>query len=234
VNDKIVKATETTQSSSSAEIAERVMMHGDLSKLSQQERVAYYMATCKSLGLNPLTRPFDYISLNGKLTLYAKKDATDQLRRIYEISIDALEVSFQDELIIVNVRGHNKDGRTDAEVGVVKKSDMRGDIANAIMKASTKAKRRLTLSICGLGFLDETEVETIPGARVMPASEVAPIPYDQARQAVVKTKGGERFLGELTAEELQKVVENSKTPDLIEAAKVVLEHDFGFVEPPAN
>ena len=33
------------------------------------------------------------------------------------------------------------------------------------MKAETKAKRRVTLSICGLGMLDETEVETIPGAR---------------------------------------------------------------------
>jgi hypothetical protein len=29
------------------------------------------------------------------------------------------------------------------------------------MKAETKAKRRVTLSICGLGFLDETEVETL-------------------------------------------------------------------------
>jgi hypothetical protein len=30
------------------------------------------------------------------------------------------------------------------------------------MKAETKAKRRVTLSICGLGLLDETEVETVP------------------------------------------------------------------------
>jgi hypothetical protein len=36
--------------------------------------------------------------------------------------------------------------------------------ANAMMKAETKAKRRVTLSICGLGMLDETEVESIPEA----------------------------------------------------------------------
>ncbi|MBL0320753.1 MAG: hypothetical protein IPP74_15870 [Alphaproteobacteria bacterium] len=30
----------------------------------------------------------------------------------------------------------------------------------------TKAKRRLTLSLCGLGWLDETEVETIRDARL--------------------------------------------------------------------
>jgi hypothetical protein len=33
-----------------------------------------------------------------------------------------------------------------------------------MMKAETKAKRRVTLSICGLGMLDETEVADIPGA----------------------------------------------------------------------
>src|SRR5690606_24912460 len=37
-------------------------------------------------------------------------------------------------------------------------------LANAYMKAETKAKRRVTLSICGLGWLDETETETIPDA----------------------------------------------------------------------
>jgi hypothetical protein len=40
--------------------------------------------------------------------------------------------------------------------------------ANAMMKAETKAKRRVTLSICGLGMLDETEVETIPSAQPNP------------------------------------------------------------------
>ncbi len=39
--------------------------------------------------------------------------------------------------------------------------------ANLMMKAVTKAKRRVTLSICGLGMLDETEVVTIPGAEIV-------------------------------------------------------------------
>ena len=41
-------------------------------------------------------------------------------------------------------------------------------MANARMKALTKAKRRLTLSLCGLGMLDETEVVSIPGAQQFP------------------------------------------------------------------
>jgi hypothetical protein len=39
------------------------------------------------------------------------------------------------------------------------------DLVNARLKAVTKAKRRVTLSICGLGFLDETEVDSIRQAR---------------------------------------------------------------------
>lgn len=149
----------------SAAVMERVMIVGDLAQLTPQERVSYYGAVCKSVGLNPLTKPFEYITLNGKLTLYARKDATDQLRRIQNVSIGKPEITFQDDLIIVAVEAHDGQGRTDSDVGVVKKGDMRGDAANALMKAITKAKRRVTLSICGLGWLDETEVETIPDAR---------------------------------------------------------------------
>jgi hypothetical protein len=37
--------------------------------------------------------------------------------------------------------------------------------ANAMMKAETKAKRRLTLSMAGLGMLDESEIDSINGAQ---------------------------------------------------------------------
>ena len=69
------------------ETLEKVLIQGDLSKLSSQERLFYYNRVCTSLGLNPLTKPFDYITLNGKLTLYAKRDCTDQLRKLHDISI---------------------------------------------------------------------------------------------------------------------------------------------------
>jgi hypothetical protein len=36
-----------------------------------------------------------------------------------------------------------------------------------MMKATTKAKRRATLSICSVGVMDETELETIPEAQPM-------------------------------------------------------------------
>ena len=154
---------------------EQVIIGGDLSKLSPSQRVQYYRIVCESLGLNPLTKPFDYIVLNGKLTLYAKKDCTDQLRSLKSVSIDDVDLKEVGDNFIVKVKGHDASGRSDVEIGVVRKSDMQGNTANAQMKAVTKAKRRLTLSLCGLGWLDETEVETIPDAKPVVVSETGEI-----------------------------------------------------------
>jgi hypothetical protein len=158
-----------------AQLMESVLLGGDLSKLSPAQRVSYYNKVCSSMGLNPLTKPFDYINLNGKLTLYARKDATDQLRKINGVSIDDVDIVETEKQFIVKVKGHDRDGRADVEVGVVNKTDMRGDTANAQMKAVTKGKRRLTLSLCGLGWLDETEVQTIPDARPVAVAETGEI-----------------------------------------------------------
>lgn len=145
---------------------EQVVINGDLSRLQPPQRLAYYKSVCDSLGLNPLTRPFDYITLNGKLTLYAKRDATDQLRKIHRVSITKLERELSDDVYTVVAYAQDKDGRTDTAIGAVSVANLKGEArANAIMKAETKSKRRVTLSIVGLGWLDETEVDTIPNAK---------------------------------------------------------------------
>lgn len=172
------------------ELLEKVVVTGDLSKLTPKERLSYYRAVCESVGLNPLTRPFDYIVLNGRLTLYARKDATDQLRRIHGISITitSRELLKEAGLYVVTARARTKDGREDESIGAVSIVGLKGDaLANALMKAETKAKRRVTLSIAGLGMLDESEIETIPDARpaetveaeaVSPARAVEPVPSE--------------------------------------------------------
>ena len=157
-------------------VLERVLVSGDLAGLSESQRLEYYRAVCESLGLNPLTRPFEYLRLNGKLVLYATRAAADQLRAIHGISIVDVRVEYKDDMIVVTVRGRDKSGREDVEVGVVSTVGLRGDAqANAFMKALTKAKRRLTLSLAGLGWLDETETESIPGAQRVSEPQLAPV-----------------------------------------------------------
>jgi hypothetical protein len=152
------------QTKSDAATIEDVLVRGDLKDLTETQRTMYYLQVCQSLGLNPKTRPFDYIVLNGKLTLYARRDAADQLRKINGISIqvvptaDGKYLSVTGNLLSVHVRATDKTGRTDEDFGVVPFRGGADEIAaNTIMKAITKAKRRVTLSISGLGFLDETE-----------------------------------------------------------------------------
>jgi len=71
-----------------------------------------------------------------------------------------------DDLYIVKAKARDKYGRSDESTGAVVIGNLKGEMkANAIMKAETKAKRRVTLSICGMGWADETEVQSIPGAR---------------------------------------------------------------------
>lgn len=160
--------TQAIQRAETGTIIERVIVVGDLAKIQPQERVQYYNAVCESCGLNPLTRPFEYIQLNGKLTLYARKDATDQLRALHDVSVKIVGKDLTEDLYVVTARATKPGGREDESIGAVPLGSLRGEArANALMKAETKAKRRVTLSICGLGFLDETEVASVPEARTV-------------------------------------------------------------------
>jgi hypothetical protein len=153
-----------------ADIMESVLIKGDLAQLTPQERVAYYNAVCKSIGVNPLTQPLAYMNLQGKLSLYAKRDCADQLRRLRNVSIEIVSQGLNDDLYSVHVQATDGTGRKDEDLGVVPlPASAKGEFrANMILKAVTKAKRRVTLSICGLGFLDETEVDDIPDAKIEP------------------------------------------------------------------
>jgi len=176
----------------SVEGVEDALLDGDLSNLTPQQRLDYYEKVCESVGLNPLTKPFEYIRLNGQLTLYAKRDAAEQLRAVHGISITDLEENWRDSLCIFRAYAKTEGGRTDVATGAVDTSRSSGqDLANDIMKAETKAKRRVTLSLAGLGWLDETEVSDIPDQ----ATEEVSVDYDTGE---VKTRKAEQWYQQAT------------------------------------
>jgi len=176
-----------------SDIMEQVIVKGDLAKLTPDERVRYYGEICRSMGLNPLTQPFAFIVLNGKLTLYALRACTDQLRQLKGISLEIVSKEVTDEILTVHVRARDNNGRTDEDLGAVSfPATLRGEArANAELKAVTKAKRRATLSICGLGWLDETEVEDIPTAAKRPAPPAANVmlPLDNYDEETGELRG---------------------------------------------
>ena len=143
---------------------EQVVMSGDLAQLSPSERLGYYKNVCESLGLNPLTKPFQYIRLNNKLTLYASKDCTEQLARIHGLTITISEGKVMDDIYVVKAMAGDGNRAASAN-GAVFIGNLTGENkANAFMKAETKASRRAVLRLVGLGWLDESEADSIPGA----------------------------------------------------------------------
>jgi len=174
---------------------ERVIINGDLSSLSSVEKVMHYKHVCESLGLNPLTKPFEYITLQGKMTLYPKRDCTDQLRKINGISIMIVSrgMSEDGQSYEVVARAIDRTGRYDEDIGTVSIANLKGDQrSNAIMKAETKAKRRVTLAICGLGWLDETETSDIPNA-VSSTENIIPSVAAEVRCLLSETKEKEAY-----------------------------------------
>jgi hypothetical protein len=148
-----------------SEAIELALVEGDLSRLTPAERLGYFRQVCESMGLNPLTKPLEYLRLNGKLVLYATKNATDQLRSLRKVSVVITSREIVDDLVVVTARASLPDGRTDESIGAIPIAGLRGEAkANALMKCETKARRRATLALCGLSVLDESELDTIPGA----------------------------------------------------------------------
>ena len=151
----------------SVNIANQLILQGDLSKLSANDKVRYYNGYCERMGLDPFTKPFDILRLNGREVLYCTRSGTQQLNKLHKVShlITSRDTNAEAGVYIVTSKASLPDGRCTESIGAVNIAGLKGEAyANAIMKAETKAKRRATLDLLGLGVLDESEAETIPNA----------------------------------------------------------------------
>jgi hypothetical protein len=215
------------------EVLESVAVSGDLSGLTAAQRLAYYQAVCRSLGLNPLTKPFEYLTLNGKLRLYALRDCADQLRRLHGISIHIVSRERLQDIYVVTARAKDKTGREDESTGAVALGSLKGDaLANTLMKAETKAKRRVTLSLAGLGWLDETELATIPGVTVgepktQDSPGIAAISSNGASASPPASPGPEGFSPDADKNPPDAT---RLTADQARTLKALVQQAFGFAE----
>jgi hypothetical protein len=185
-------AVVTSETDVTPELLEKLVIGGDLSELTTPQRLEYYAALCRSLHLNPLSRPFQYLNLNGKLVLYATRDCGDQIRYQKHMSVRIVSREQIGEVYVVTAQGTLPDGRSDESTGAVFVGKVSGDaLANLLMKAETKAKRRVTLALAGLGFLDESEVEGIPriiqpATRPLTSAPPPPAPTSAPAEAIAE------------------------------------------------
>jgi hypothetical protein len=151
-----------------ASALEHVLATGDLAQFAPKQRIAYYLHICHRLGIASESRPFDWLTLDGKLVLYPNKSCTEQLRRQHQISVKLTRREIVGDLYVVEVEGSRPNGQTDFASKYVPLRDGRGnrlagrDLANAFAKCETGAKRRLTLSMIGLAAVpDLDDVEKV-------------------------------------------------------------------------
>ena len=171
--------------SQAAALFETLVLHGDLSKMTQEQRIQYYKLVCERVGLDPYQKPFDLINLSGKLTLYANKTCTAQLTSIRGLRVAIVAREVIGDQYVVTARCETPTGSYSEDIGAVTIGGMRGDAAsNAMKKAATQAKRRAILSACGLGMLDEEEVVQVQGAERIELPPIKPANTPEQDEAI--------------------------------------------------
>jgi hypothetical protein len=150
-----------TQSNLSPQILETVLLTGDLSRLNPQQKLSYYRDYCVRLGLDPVTRPFDVLRLNGKEIMYCGRSGAAQLNKIHKVSHEIVNREKFEDIYVVTAKA-SANGRSTESTGAVVLGSLKGEaLCNAMMKAETKAKRRASLDLLGLGIMDESELDTL-------------------------------------------------------------------------
>ena len=151
-----------------------LVLNGDLSRLKPAQKVEYYQAFCNRVGLDPATQPFRLLTLNGKQILYCDRGGTAQLNKRHEVSHKIVERKREEDIYSVIANASTPDGRQTESIGAVSVMGLKGEaLANAMMKAETKAKRRSTLDLLGLGMLDESEIGSLPPGAIQANEAVA-------------------------------------------------------------
>jgi hypothetical protein len=156
-------------------IISSVILSGDLSKLSATDKVQYFNGYCERLGLDPFTQPFQILRLNGKEILYLTRAGAQQLNKLHSVSHEIVSRNIHEAASTYEViaRASLPDGRHTESIGAVTIANLKGEAyCNALMKAETKAKRRATLDLLGLGLLDESEVASIVTQEPVMASKM--------------------------------------------------------------
>jgi hypothetical protein len=139
-----------------------VLGTGDLSRLTNDERVAFYLEKCRRAGIDSLSRPFQWIEFKETnesppvLTLYLKPSGAAQILRTHRVSFHFVKKEVVGELFKVEVEGREADGRVGYATKYVPLTGKYGKLggwhlANAFMAAESGALRRLCVLMFGEG-----------------------------------------------------------------------------------
>jgi hypothetical protein len=135
----------------------------------------YLRDVSEFIGLDPDLNGLDAIWMPNEsgtgqsLAVYARRGTAEILRNKLGVDVDELADHMVSGSIVFIAKGHNKDGRKEQAVGSKSIKGLEGKLLDdAIMTASTRALRRLTMQFTTLGILDESEVNAVKGETITP------------------------------------------------------------------
>jgi hypothetical protein len=151
----------------------------NLSDMTNEQREEHKIRVCNTIGLDPALGLLDYFWIpqeNGfsNLVLYAKRGAAEILREKHNIIVTKLSREDGPGFVCFTAEGVNKLGRAEIAIGSSATDGLKGEkLASAVMTASTRALRRLTMQFAGCGVLDESEIRGLPADNNPPAASQA-------------------------------------------------------------
>ncbi|MBT9258254.1 MAG: hypothetical protein KM310_00650 [Clostridiales bacterium] len=129
-------------------------------------------------GLDPDSEPFRWIRVRNQEqpVLYADRTTVDQLMKIYGLSADIIDQGFErfdSGILVAWAKARVTDGaKSRVSLGAVRApAHSAFEIANALMKAETKAVRRAVIRFLALPVVDESELDTM---ETSPGTETSP------------------------------------------------------------
>jgi hypothetical protein len=151
------------------------LIRGDVSNVPREALLRYVFTFCERVGISPLAVPFSLMKTQQGMQLVANRNFYDAVANKYSVSRECVGEGFFEgtKLYYTRYRATTPDGRVTEDMALVDTAGLNGkDLANAIMKAHTKGRNRVTRAHLGFPFPDETEAETVPGASVVSIEEV--------------------------------------------------------------
>ena len=153
----------------------------DLGKLSPEKQAQLLRQICTDAGIPVSLMPIQLLRTRNRdgserTVPYVTAAGAHYLAHRHNVSTRILERETVSGIHLVRAEASTPDGRATQATGAVPIDGLRGEmLANAFMKAETKAVRRAVLRLCGLAFLDETETSSIPDASPVTVSYEEPV-----------------------------------------------------------
>jgi len=158
-------------------MSKTLVIQHDLSALSEEQLTQYKRDVSVFIGLDPDLNGLDTVWMpneNGpgkSLVLYARRGTAEILRNIKHIEVTSLTSTMVKGSIVFTATGRDQQGRQEIATGSKYIEQLAGKAQDdAIMTASTRALRRLTMQFTSLAILDESEVRSVLGNTDNPAA----------------------------------------------------------------